>query len=66
MPLRIAGFYFEVSAFTAAARISSSRHLARPTPETGRGVDGSVVPRQRVVAAVGQRSKPVPVRRGRG
>jgi hypothetical protein len=34
-------------------RTSSSRHRARPTPGTGRGVEGSALTRQRVVAAVG-------------
>src|SRR5258708_33935364 len=34
-------------------RISSSPQRARPIPGTGRGVEGSTLTRQRVVAAVG-------------
>ena len=34
-------------------RTSSSRQRARPTPGTGRGVEGSALMRQRVLAAVG-------------
>ena len=37
----------------ARARISSTSQRARPTPSTGRGVEGSTDTRQRVAAAVG-------------
>jgi len=37
----------------ARQRINSTRHRARPTPGTGKGVDGSTLTRQRVTEAVG-------------
>jgi hypothetical protein len=43
----------KVAASPPRQRTSSSRHQARPTPGTGRGVEGSALMRQHVVAAVG-------------
>jgi hypothetical protein len=53
MPLRIASLNFEFCTFALRHRTSSSRQRARPTPGTGRGVEGSALMRQRVLAAVG-------------
>ena len=43
----------KVADSAARHRSNSTSHRARPTPGTGRGVEGSALTRQRVIAAVG-------------
>ena len=53
----------KVADSAARHRSNSTSHRARPTPGTGRGVEGSALTRQRVIAAVGCQKSAASARR---